>query len=223
MVRLGLGCAAALALLAATPALSDSAEARCDIYPAGADQLERTTDCVFSQRQGYITITLDDGATYDLEPVGDTPGNFRDAEGNPVYRQSGLGDQGQIFRLKDISIFLYWARAAAAGEAENATAPFSTDSFDATALLRCKTAGQAEAGQCAAGAMRMDDGQASVTVMDPTGQQFTLNFMKDMATGEPYVNATDREVVAKLEGDTWVVTADGDQTYEIPVVMLTGD
>ncbi|MDP5305680.1 hypothetical protein [Paracoccus spongiarum] len=223
MVRTGLCWAAALLLLAATPALSDTAKARCDIYPAGQDALQSTGDCDFSQRQGFVTITLADGTAYDLEPVGDAPGNFRDAQGHAAYRQSGLGDLGQIFRLKDISIFVYWARDAAQGDAENATAPFSTDEFDATALLRCKPAGAAAFGQCPAGVMRMEDQQASVTVLDPEGQQFTMNFMNDMATGEPYVNATGREVVAVKEGESWMVTAAGSQTYEVPLVFLTGD
>ena len=55
--------------------------------------------CTFSQRQGYITIYRDDGVTHDLSPVGDEPGNFRDQNGDMVYRQSGLGDQGLIFRF----------------------------------------------------------------------------------------------------------------------------
>lgn len=223
LVRLGLGCAATLVLLAATPALSDSAEARCDIYPAGDDTLQQTGDCIFSQRQGYVTITLDDGTAYDLEPVGDAPGNYRDAQGNPVYRQSGLGDQGQIFRLPEISIFVYWARAAAQSDAENATSPFSTDDYDATALLRCKAAADADFGQCPAGVIRMEDQQASVTVLDPSGQVFTMNFMKDMATGEHYVNATDRQVVEAVEGETWLVTTDDNRTYEVPLVFLAAD
>ena len=68
--------------------------------------------CVFSQRQGYVTITRDDGITHDLSPAGDDRGNYRDQDGNTAYRQSGLGDQGLIFRLEDESIFVYWSTAA---------------------------------------------------------------------------------------------------------------
>jgi hypothetical protein len=68
--------------------------------------------CTFSQRQGYVTITRDDRVTHNLAPVGDTPGNFRDEDGRAVYRQSGLGDQGLIFRLPDESVYVYWTTAA---------------------------------------------------------------------------------------------------------------
>jgi len=45
--------------------------------------------------------------THELAPVGETPGNFRDQQGRPVYRQSGLGDQGQIFRFQNESVYVY--------------------------------------------------------------------------------------------------------------------
>ena len=69
----------------------------------------------------------------------------------------------------------------------------------------------------------MEDGQASVTVQSPDGQQFTLNFMKDTATGEPYVNASGREVAARMEADIWIVVVDGTQVYEVPEIFLIGD
>ena len=75
---------------------ADWADARCDIYPAGSDHASKMIPCTFGQRQGYVTITRDDGVTHDLSPVGDRPGNFRDQDGRTVYRQGGLGDQGLI-------------------------------------------------------------------------------------------------------------------------------
>lgn len=224
MMRLGLCFATLLAGLSAAPAFADTAKASCEIYPAGSDTLDRMVGCTFSQRQGYIDIRLEDGTEYNLEPVGDVPGNFRDQKGEAVYRQSGLGEMGQIFRFSDISIFLYWARGdQAEGEEQNATAPFSTDDYDATALLPCKTSGQSDFGTCPAGVARMEDQQASVTVQDPDGQQFTMNFMKDQATGQPYVNATSGEVEAQKDGDLWTVTIDGAQVYEVPEVLIVGD
>ena len=44
--------------------------------------------------------------------MGDASGNFRDQDGRPVYRQSGLGDQGLIFRFEDESIYVYWNTSA---------------------------------------------------------------------------------------------------------------
>ena len=59
------------------PATADWTEARCDLYPKGSDRLEKMVPCTFRQRQGAVTITLDDGTSYDLSPVGDAPGNYR--------------------------------------------------------------------------------------------------------------------------------------------------
>lgn len=90
------------------PAIADTVDVRCDFYPRGEDKASLSTSCTFSQRQGFITIQRQDGVSYDFEPVGDQPGNFVDQNGNAVYRQSGLGDRGQIYRLSNESIYIYW-------------------------------------------------------------------------------------------------------------------
>jgi len=209
--------AALIAAAAAIPAAADSTEARCDIYPAGDDHLDKMIPCTFSQRQGYVTIYRSDGVTHDLSPDGDAPGNFRDQDGRTVYRQSGLGDQGLIFRFPDQSVYVYWNTAALhPSETDNPTAPFSTKDYDATALLRCRAAGTSEFGQCPAGILRMENKQASIVVLSPAGEQFTINFM----TG--YVNATNREVDAKLNKDTWTVTINGKEVYEVPLAAIEG-
>jgi len=205
----------------AASSAADSTAARCDIYPAGEDHTEKMIHCTFSQRQGYITITREDGVTYELTPVGDAPGNFRDQKGRPVHRQSGLGSEGQIFRFEDISIFVYWDTSAhKPSKEDNPSAPFSTrrdgGDFDATALLRCKAAGDSAYGNCPAGIMRMEDRQASITIQSQLGKQFTVNFM----TG--YVNATDHQVDAKLDGDTWTLTLDNGEVYEVPLAAIEG-
>ncbi len=211
------GIVAVIAMSWATPGVADSAKARCDIYPAGEDRTDKMIPCTFSQRQGYITITRDDGVTHDLSPVGDAPGNFRDQDGRNVYRNSGLGDQGVIFRFPDESVYVYWNTAALEPQdGNNPTAPFSTSDYDATALLRCRDAADAEFGSCPAGALRMEDGQASVVIQNQRGEQFTINFMKD------YVNATNRKAEARLDGDTWTVTIDDAEVYQVPLAFIEG-
>lgn len=204
-----------------TPSLADWTEARCDIYPKGSDHTDKMIPCTFGQRQGYITITRKDGVTHELAPVGDQPGNFRDQHGHSVYRQSGLGSEGLIFRFPDESVYVYWDTSALQPSAEdNPTAPFSTKyaggDYDATTLLRCKAAGDAEYGNCPAGILRMENRQASIVVQSQLGQQFTINFMTD------YVNATVGEVDARLEGDTWIVTRDNGEIYEVPLAAIEG-
>jgi hypothetical protein len=202
----------------ATSTAADWTDACCDIYPRGEDQASKMIPCTFGQRQGYVTITRGDGITHDLSPVGDEPGNYRDQHGRPVYRQSGLGDQGQIFRFEDESVYVYWNTAAldARSDEDNWTEPFTTTDYDATTRLRCRAADDSEFGSCPAGILRMEDGQASIVVQNQLGEQFTINFMSD------YVNATNREVDARLEGDTWIVTIDGGEVYEVPLAAIEG-
>jgi len=209
---------ACLALLSAMPALADSVAARCDVYPAGSDRADRMMPCTFSQRQGYVRITREDGVTHELAPVGDAPGNFRDQHDRAAYRQSGLGDQGLIFRFPDESVYVYWSTAGLAtpADADNPTAPFTTADYDATTLLRCRAADAAAFGSCPAGILRMDGGEASIVVQSPAGEQFTINFMRD------YVNATNRDVAATFAGDTWTVVIDGGDVYEVPLAAIEG-
>ena len=203
--------------LCVSSAAADSTDARCDIDPRGSDHTDKMIPCVFSQRQGFVTIRRDDGVTHDLEPVGDTPGNFRDQHGRSVYRQSGLGTAGQIYRFPDESVFVYWSTAGLnPSEEDNPTAPFSTKDYDATTLLRCKAAAGTEFGSCPAGILRMENRQASIVIQSQLGERFTVNFMTD------YVNATNHEVDAKLEDDTWTVTLDNGEIYEVPLAAIEG-
>ena len=206
----------------ATPCTPDWTDARCEIYLKGSDRLEKMIPCTFGQRQGHITITRADGVTYELTPVGDAPGNFRDQKGHAVHRQSGLGSGGQIFRFSHESFYVYWDTSALKPSKEdNATAPFATrrdgGDFDATTLLPCKAAGGSEYGNCPAGIMRMENRQASITIQSQLGKKFTVNFM----TG--YVNAANHQVDAnKLKGDTWTPSLENGAVYKIPLSAIEG-
>jgi hypothetical protein len=173
--------------------------------------------CRFYQAQGHVVITRSDGIEHDLTPRGDAPGNFTDQHGNAVYRQSGLGDQGQIYRFPDESVYVYWNTSALDPDSEKPAYEPAVDlDFDATAWTRCRNVGDDAFGQCPSGVLRMGNGEGSVVIENPPGVTFTINFMKD------YVNATNREADATLEGDTWTVIIDGEQVYEIPLAMIEG-
>ncbi len=212
------GGAALLALSRGlSPALADSVEARCDIYPVGEDHTDNSGPCVFSQRQGFVTIAREDGVRHELTPRDDTPGNYTDEQGRAVYRQSGLGRSGLIFRFPDESVFVYWATAPHGDTSgDNPTAPYTTDDYDATTLLQCRLVGADEGGYCPAGILRMEDGQASIVITSPVGEEFTVNFMKE------YVNAAGRQVEAQLRDDTWMLTVDGKEIYEVPLAAIEG-
>jgi hypothetical protein len=209
---------AAVATAWITPAPADWTDARCDIYPTGEDHTNKMIPCTFSQRQGYVTITRDDGVTHDLSPIGDDPGNYQDQEGRAVYRQSGLGDQGLIFRFPDESVYMYWNTDALepVSDEDNWTAPFTTKEYDATMRLRCRAAGDSEFGSCPAGILRMENSQASIVVQNQLGEQFTINFMTD------YVNAANREVEARLEDDTWILEFANGEVWEVPLAAVEG-
>ena len=208
---------AGVALCWAASAGADSTQARCDIYLKGEDHTDVMIPCTFSQRQGNITITRGDGVTHELTPEGETVGNFTDQYGHRVYRQGGLGDQGLIFRFPEESVFVYWSTAALnPSDEDNPSAPFTTKDYDATTLLRCRARADAEAEQCPAGILRMENRQASIVVLSPAGEQFTINFMSD------YINATNREADARMEGDTWIVTINGREIYEVPLAAIEG-
>jgi hypothetical protein len=218
MNRTCLGTCLLLAVLSAGPSNADWTDARCDIYPAGSDHADKMIGCTFSQRQGYVTITRDDGVTHDLSPVGDQPGLYHDQYGSEVRRELGLGDQGLIFRLPTESVFVYWSTAALepVADEDNPTAPFSTADYDATTLLRCRAVSESESALCPAGILRMDGGQASIVIQSQAGEQFTINFMSD------YVNATNRKAESRLEDDTWIVVIDDADVYEVPVAAIEG-
>lgn len=218
-LRAGITLVAALACSGNVAA--DTADARCDIYPRGEDRASAMIACRFSQRQGFVTITRSDGVSHDLAPEGDEPGRYRDQRGRRVLREpeDALGPEGLIFRFPDESVYVYWSTAALSpptDAADNPTAPYSTKDYDATTLLRCGRVGSSHMGQCPAGILRMEGGQASVVITGPDGKEFTLNFMTD------YVNSTSGEAKAVLKDDTWTVTVDGKHVYEVPQAAING-
>ncbi|ERT04001.1 hypothetical protein M595_6054 [Lyngbya aestuarii BL J] len=97
-------------------AKADTVKVRCDFYPKGEDKASASEVCTFSQRQGFVSIQRENGTRYEFSPVGDQPGNFENESGEAVYRQSGLGERGLIFRMPRESVYIYWD-----------TAPFEAD------------------------------------------------------------------------------------------------
>ena len=174
--------------------------------------------CTFSQRQGNVTLSRSDGVTHDLVQIEGRPGLYRDQHGNQVTREDGgLGKAGLIFRFPEESVYVYWDTSVLEpADPDNPTWPFTTAEYDATTLLTCGTADSPEMGTCPAGVLRMEDGQGSVVILSPTGEQFTINFMKD------YVNSAAGEVEAELDGDTWFVTVNGKERYEVPLALIEG-
>jgi len=104
-----------------SPSNADSVRAECG-FSATADTLPgETSACTFSQRQGYVDINVDGGPSFSFSPTDQAPGNYTDAEGEAVYRQSGLGEAGVIFKLPDRFLSVYWVRDLLSCEADAIT------------------------------------------------------------------------------------------------------
>ncbi|MCP9841549.1 hypothetical protein KBY93_13020 [Synechococcus sp. J7-Johnson] len=99
------------AVAVASPALADTVDARCDVFPAGDDKATSSGLCSFSQRQGFVTIQLKGGQTIELKPNESTPNAFFDAKGEPAKREILEANRGQVYRLDTQSIFVFWDTA----------------------------------------------------------------------------------------------------------------
>ena len=76
-------------------ALADTRQADCEVSKNGSRWKGASGTCSISQRQGYVTIRLRNGDSYELRPSR-TADQFRDQRNNKVVRSS-TGD-GQQFR-----------------------------------------------------------------------------------------------------------------------------
>jgi hypothetical protein len=110
-------------LLGSSSLRADSVQSECGYSSSPESRPDETSACVFSQRQGYISIRIDGGREFDFSPVGDSPGNYRDTSGQAVYRRSGLGAQGQIFRLGEQYLYVFWNPSRLACQKEQLTLP----------------------------------------------------------------------------------------------------
>lgn len=115
----------------AVTAKADTVKARCDVYPKGSDRASWYGLCTFSQQQGFVDIQLQNGKSYDLRPVADQADKYVTQNGQPVTRELGLGDKGQIYRFVNESIFVYWDPAPFDKPASNPTTSSSSTSSSA--------------------------------------------------------------------------------------------
>ena len=206
-------------MLVSSLTVADWTDARCDIYPKGEDHSGVSIPCVFSQRQAYITIVRSDGVSHDLAPYGDNSGNYKDQYGDMVYRNSGLGDRGLIFRMRDESVFVYWDTSGLPGseDVNNYTAPYSTADWDATTRFNCALGGAAD-GDCAAGINRVPGNrQAVIAIMRTDGIERVLQF-----DGDQVVSPGEGEVRAELLGAEWIIKIDDGESYRIPLEAVEG-
>lgn len=103
------------------PALADTVQARCDVFPAGEDKATSSGLCTFSQRQGFVSIQLKGGQRVELKPNESTPNAYFDGRGEPARREILDANRGQVYRLEKQSIFVFWDPAPYGKEASSTT------------------------------------------------------------------------------------------------------
>lgn len=110
-------------VVAAAPALADTVQARCDVFPAGEDKATSSGLCTFSQRQGFVAIQLKGGQRIELKPNESTPNAYFDGRGEPARREILDANRGQVYRLENQSIFVFWDPAPYGKEASTTPTP----------------------------------------------------------------------------------------------------
>ena len=104
-------------VVAAAPALADTVQARCDVFTAGEDKATSSGLCTLSQRQGFVAIQLKGGQRIELKPNESTPNAYFDGRGEPARREILDANRGQVYRLENQSIFVFWDPAPYGKEA----------------------------------------------------------------------------------------------------------
>ncbi len=187
-------------------ARADTVNARCEIHSGKQSRASASVPCTFSQRQGYVAIQLADGTRHELSPSGDRPGTYLDGKGRPAYRNKGLRSRGQIYRLADQSIYVYWETSAAP-----AARPALKDAWDSPSKL-----------PAAAGPDRPFDrtlGLQGISFRVQTTNESSVNTLEIVPSGLQIDNAT---ITQKIDGQVTgaeVADLDVDGSPEIYVYV----
>ena len=96
----------------APAARADTTEANCQVRKKGDLAKDATGPCTFSQRQGYVDITLKNGGMYNLSP-GQRPNHFKDQNGHGVER-TAAGEDSHTYKWDNMQIVVTFGRAPAA-------------------------------------------------------------------------------------------------------------
>jgi len=194
-------------VLAPAPAPADTTTARCDVYPRGDDQATFSGACDFSQRQGFITITLADGTLYDLSPSPTQAATYTDAQGRPATREEGLGTEGSIYRLADVSIFVYWDGST-----------LSTQPRRGQGNVPCSFGRPGYDDVCAVSVLYGDPGNATFTLIDPQGTAYTLSYH---GHGLHSTNPADEVQLQQIDG-LYYLSINDEAFFQLDESIVTG-
>jgi hypothetical protein len=199
--------AAVAALVALAPAKADTTTARCDVYPRGEDRATSSDTCTFSQRQGFVTITLKDGTTYELTPAPTQAATYTDQNGRPATREDDLGTAGAIYRLADVSIYVYWDASTVSSEPRRGEGNVPCSAGQPSYDLMCRVA-----------AIYGNPGNSTLTVVGPTGNVLHLYYYGETLYS---VNPSDAVLVQMVDGQ-YLVSVNDAEFFQLDATIVTG-
>jgi hypothetical protein len=188
-------------------AQADTTDARCDVYPRGEDSATSSGACTFSQRQGYVTITLEDGTTYELSPSPTQAATYTDQNGRPATREDGLGTAGTIYRLADVSIFVYWDETAISSEPRRGEGN-----------IPCSAGQPSYDSMCEASVLFGDPGNSSILLIGPMGNEHHLTYYNGAIHS---LDSSDEVLVQYLNGE-YLVNINDSEFFKLDEIIITG-
>ncbi|MGF1460147.1 MAG: hypothetical protein ACFBSG_14120 [Leptolyngbyaceae cyanobacterium] len=206
-------CAAIATVGLATSARADTAQARCDVYPIGEDTATSYGPCTFSQRQGFVTLTLEDGTTYELVPDPNQANTYTDQYGQRAIREDGLGEIGTIYRLADVSIFVYWD----GGETSANTAAINEPQRGG-GWVPCSIVAPTYDSQCETDVIFGDPGNSSLTLYGVTGTEHHLAFYGGALHA---IDPGDNLQTQYLDGQ-YFININDEEFFRLDEIVVTG-
>jgi hypothetical protein len=195
-------------------AKADTTPARCDVYPAGSDQATSYGPCTFSQRQGYVTITLEDGTEYELEPSSTDPYTYRDQDGRQATVEDGLGEAGLIYRLADVSIFVYWDGA----DTGSGTSTAYSEPRRGGGYVPCSIVAPTYDETCEANTVFGDPGNSSLTLIGVTGNEHHLA----VYNGEMHSTDPNDSVLTQYLDGQYLININDEEFFKLDEIIVTG-
>ena len=108
-------------------ALADSMEADCDVRERGEKKKKQSGSCLFSQRQGFIDIRLNNGKTYSLSPQQNKAGVYKDQDGKNVKRTEAGGNMHK-YKWEHRNITVNFKQGSHGGSDHHASGSYEPDS-----------------------------------------------------------------------------------------------